>query len=158
APQAAWPTQDWWRAYNDPQLTALIEEGLRNSPTMAEAAARLRAAEAGAESARAAAGPEVGLSGYAVENKLSYNAGIPPAFVPHGYNDFGHIELNFNYELDFWGRNRAAIAAAVSEQRAAEAETAQARLTLSTAIAEAYADLARLSAQRAIAQQSLDVR
>ena len=129
-----------------------------DSPTLAQAQARLRAAQSAQAAASAASSPNLTLSASAVEQKQSYNAGIPPAFVPQGYNDYGRATLNFSYELDFWGRNRAAIAAASSEARAAQAEAAEARLMLSTSIASAYADLARLSAERAIASQSLDVR
>ena len=30
----AWPAQDWWVSYGDPQLTALIEEALKNNPSL----------------------------------------------------------------------------------------------------------------------------
>ena len=42
----AWPETNWWSAYGDSQLTALIEEGLAGAPDLAAAAARLRAARA----------------------------------------------------------------------------------------------------------------
>jgi NodT family efflux transporter outer membrane factor (OMF) lipoprotein len=158
APAASWPADDWWRRYGDAQLTALIEEGLKTSPTLAQAEARLRAAEAISARARADAGPALTLNANAAEQKQSYNAGIPPAFVPQGYNDYGAATLNFNYTFDFWGRNRAAIEAAASLARASQAEAADARLTLSAAIASAYADLARLYAERDIAVRSLNVR
>ncbi|MES1158451.1 MAG: efflux transporter outer membrane subunit [Terricaulis silvestris] len=158
ATSAAWPAQNWWAAYNDPQLTALIEEGLQNSPTLAQTEARLRSAEAGREAASAAAGPTLDLNAGAEEMKQSYNNGFPPQFLPQGYQDYGRVTLDFSYDFDFWGRNRSAIAAATSDARASEAEAAQAQLMLSTAIADAYADLARLTAERAIAAQSLDVR
>jgi NodT family efflux transporter outer membrane factor (OMF) lipoprotein len=158
APAGAWPSDSWWTAYRDPQLTALIEEGLKASPTLAQAQARMRAAQAGADLARGAAGPALDLNLGAQEQKQSYNSGIPAPFVPHGYQDYGRASLDLSYTFDFWGRNRAAIAAAVSAAKASEAEAAEARLTLSTAIAGAYADLARLYAERAIAQKTLDVR
>ncbi|HEY0270432.1 MAG TPA: multidrug transporter, partial [Sphingomonas sp.] len=50
----AWPAADWWRAYGDPQLTALIEEGLKGAPDVAAAAARLRAAQGDRQQAGAA--------------------------------------------------------------------------------------------------------
>ena len=53
-PQAEWPTDTWWTAYNDPQLTLLIEEALAGSPDMATAAARIRKADALAQQAGAA--------------------------------------------------------------------------------------------------------
>src|SRR5580698_7204849 len=44
APQADWPADRWWDAYNDPQLSKLVDEALAGSPTLAQAEARLRAA------------------------------------------------------------------------------------------------------------------
>ena len=155
---AAWPTSDWWSAYGDPQLTTLIAEGLAHSPTLAQAEARLRAANAIRAGRAASAGPSVTLNASVVEQEQSQNAGIPAVFIPSGYEDFGRATLDFSYELDFWGRNRAGIRAATSDARAAAADAAQARLVLSTSIAAAYADLARLYAQREIATRSLDVR
>src|SRR6266853_1345236 len=43
---AAWPADQWWRGYGDPQLDALIAEALAGSPSLEIAAARLRAAQA----------------------------------------------------------------------------------------------------------------
>src|SRR5690349_19395280 len=59
APAADWPATDWWRAYGDPQLDALIAEGLAGSPTIAVAEARLRRAEASVTQARAAELPTI---------------------------------------------------------------------------------------------------
>lgn len=158
ASPAEWPQANWWQGYNDPQLSTLISEALANSPTLAEAEARVRAASADVQGARGNAGPNLTANASAVEQKQSYNFGIPPAFVPQGYNDYGRATLDFNYEFDFWGRNRAAINAAASQARAAQADAAEARLTLSTAVAAAYADFARLNAERAIAARTLEVR
>lgn len=158
APAADWPADAWWAAYGDPQLNALEDEALKGSPTLAAAEARLRRAQALAAQARAADLPQVGLSAQAGESKQSYNNGIPPAFVPRGYNDVGRVALDFSWELDFWGKNRAAIAAATSESKAAQADAAQARLTLSTAIASTYAELSRLYAQRDVAEQAVRLR
>ena len=30
---AAWPADQWWRSYGDPQLDALVDEALAGSPT-----------------------------------------------------------------------------------------------------------------------------
>ena len=53
-----------------------------------------------------------------------------------------------------WGKNRNAVAAATSDARAAAADAAEARLTISTAVAATYADLARLYAERDVAERS----
>ena len=158
AAPAAWPSDRWWQAYGDLQLSGLIDEALRESPTLAEAQARLRAAEARAERAGANRGPLVTGNAEAEMLKQSYNNGIPPEFVPHGWNDAGRVTLNLGYDFDFWGRNRAALAAATSEARAAAADAAASRLVLSTSIASAYAELERLYSERDLAAEAVKVR
>src|SRR5262245_2573122 len=56
---ASWPADAWWRAYGDPQLDALVDEALAGSPDMAQAAARVRSAEALARQAGAARLPSL---------------------------------------------------------------------------------------------------
>ena len=154
----AWPGDGWWRAYGDPQLDRLIEEALATSPDMAVAKARLDAANAKFADARAGLFPSLTANATVGTEKLSYNNGIPAAFVPKGYNSIASGILNFSYEIDFWGKNRAAVAAATSDVRASEADAAQARLILSTSVASAYADLARLFAERDVAVRAAKSR
>lgn len=158
APEAAWPTDAWWKAYGDAQLDSLVDEALSGSPTLAQAEARLRRAQALASQAKAAQLPGVSANGGVERSKQSYNNGIPADFVPQGYNNYGRLSLDFSWELDFWGKNRAAVAAATSEARAAQADAAQARLVLATSIAAAYADLARLYAEHDVAERSVALR
>jgi len=49
--------------------------------------------------------------------------------VPQGYNDYGRLALDFNWELDFWGKNARGRRGS-SEVRAAQADAAEARLML----------------------------
>jgi NodT family efflux transporter outer membrane factor (OMF) lipoprotein len=153
--QGEWPTDHWWTAYGDPQLDGLMGEALAGSPTLAAAQARVRRAEALAAQAHARELPSLAANASAQRTKQSYNLGFPPQFVPQGYNDYGRATLDFSWELDFWGKNRAAVAAAASEARAAQADAAEARLMLSTNVASAYADLARLYAERDVAERSV---
>lgn len=155
---AAWPGANWWAAYGDRQLDALIQEALAGSPDLAAAMARVRRAEAFAQQADAARVPTLDVSAGSTEAKQSYNNGIPPAFVPQGWNDTGNVHGTLGFDLDLWGRNRAAYAAARSDAEAAQLDYQQAALMLSTNIADAYADLARLFAERAVQQTALSVR
>jgi len=158
ASERPWPADSWWTAYGDPELDALIAEGLQGSPDLAVAQARLTKAEAFKAGAEAKTLPSLSAQASVAATKLSYNNGIPPAFTPHGINGAGLLGLDFNYELDFWGKNRSAVAAATSDLQAAEAQVAEARLLLSTGIASAYADLVRLYAERDVAEDALRVR
>lgn len=153
-----WPVEGWWRAWGDAQLDTLIAEGLAGSPDLAAAAARVRAADALARQAGAALLPRLGAEGSAGGVKQSRTMGIPPQFVPDGIQDTGHVAATLSFDLDLWGRNRAALAAATSEAEAARVDAAQARLMLTTGIAAAYADLAAHHEALDVAREALRVR
>lgn len=158
APVSAWPAAGWWHRYGDQQLDRLMEQAMTGSPTLAMAQARLDAAQAMSQVAGAARLPQVSANAVAIEGKQSYDFLTPRAALPQGCNDYGSASIDFSWELDFWGKNRAAVAAAVSEERASAVEVEQARLMLSTAVAQAYAELAHLYASRDIAADALNVR
>jgi len=136
-----WPSDKWWQRYRDPQLDKLVGEAILSSPTLEVAAARVRRAEAMTDQARSADLPQLTLGGSFAEAKASYWNGVPFAGVPKGVNDAAGVRLGLDWNLDFFGRNRAAIAAALSATDASRADAAQARLVLTTAVASAYADL-----------------
>lgn len=156
--QGAWPVEGWWQGFGDPQLDTLIAEGLAGSPDVATAAARVRAAEGLAQQAGAALLPRVGAEGSAGGTQQSQNLGIPPQFVPDGIQDTGHVAATFSFDLDLWGKNRAALAAATSEAEAARVDAAQARLMLTTGIAAAYADLAAYYQALDVAKDAVRIR
>lgn len=152
-----WPKDLWWKAYADPQLNALIQEGLENSPSMAIAESRLRRAQSITKISRAALKPVVSGNAAATMEKHSYNYLTPSSSVPKSWNDYGVASLNFEWEIDFWGKNKSALEAAISAQQASEADMAQARLTLSSSIAHAYGELARLYILRDTAKSAVSM-
>ncbi|MBV9511834.1 MAG: efflux transporter outer membrane subunit, partial [Caulobacteraceae bacterium] len=158
APAIEWPSDHWWTAYGDSQLDQLIEEALAGAPDLAKAQARVRRAEALAEMADSTLGPHLDAVASVAEAKQSYNNGIPSALVPHGWRDIGLVGAGLDWQIDFFGKNHALLAAATSDADAARAEEAEARLTLSTAVAAAYASFARLYADRDAAEEALRVR
>jgi NodT family efflux transporter outer membrane factor (OMF) lipoprotein len=151
----AWPEQKWWTRYGDPQLDRLIDEALTGSPSLAAARARLAQAQATATVAGAAQLPSLKADADVFE---IYAHGFPPGLVPTGYVDAYSGTLNFSYELDLWGKNRAAATAALSEAEAAQLDAAVVAVNLSAAVADAYADLARHYAERDVAELALKVR
>lgn len=155
---ADWPTERWWQGYGDPVLAGLIEEALAGSPDLAVADARLAKARAVAEQAGAALAPQVSASGSAQLVKQSLNDGFPPQFVPKGYQDRGRVGLDIAYALDLAGAGAKRRRAALGEARAVAVEAQAARLSLATAIADRYAQLAMLAADRRLAEQSVSIR
>jgi NodT family efflux transporter outer membrane factor (OMF) lipoprotein len=158
APAGSWVSAAWWNTYGDPQLDALIEEALAGSPSLAIAAARLNRAQAAAQVSGSALKPQISAEASVFEEKQSYNNLSPPAFTPQGWHDYGQAGLAASWELDFFGKNHAALAAATSDMEAARADAAEARLVLSAAVASAYAELARQHAALATQRAALEVR
>jgi NodT family efflux transporter outer membrane factor (OMF) lipoprotein len=149
APAGQWPTDHWWARYGDAQLTGLIDEALAGSPSMDEAEARVRRALANAQQAHARQLPSLDLNASGGAVQQSTNAmPLPPGLLPHEWNDNAQVALGLSFDLDLWGRNRAAMRAALSDADAAAADAAGVRLMLSTAIAAGYAELARYAAVR----------
>ena len=161
APAADWPSDTWWKAYGDPQLDQLIDEALAGSPDLKIAAARVRGAEAMADIAGANLWPTIAAGGGVQETEQSQNVGFPAAFrsfLPHGWHHAAQVSAGLEYELDFFGKNRAALDAAMSSAEAAKAQEAEARLQISTAVAETYAALSQLFTDRQAARDAVRIR
>ena len=160
--QAAWPSPDWWTAYGDSQLTGLIERALRNSPDLKAVQARLIQAQAQTEQASAGLFPSATAKGSIEETGVKLNFPGTPAqieqFLPSNAQPFTQLSASVSYQLDFFGRNHAAVAAASSASRAAGFELAAARLQLSTAVATAYCNLIQAEADNDAAQEAARLR
>src|ERR1700732_2497030 len=151
----AWPEDDWWRAYGDPQLDALMGEALAGSPSLQVAQARLRSAQAEATRASGPRLPATAVDAETTRQRYSANGLYPPPYAGNYFTD-GRVALDFSYDLDFWGRNREVLESARAYVRAAEADRAAARLALTVAVARAYFNLDLQFALLDVAKGSLD--
>ncbi len=157
ARQGAWPAANWWQAFGDPQLDTLVGEALAGNPDLRLAQARLDAARAQAGAAEAATLPRLVSEANASRQRFSEHDLVPPPYAG-SVQSTGRAALDFSWELDFWGKNRSALAAALSRQAAAGAEQAGARLLLASAMAHSYVEFARLLEQREHLNTALALR
>src|SRR5271170_2872831 len=137
---AAWPADGWWHGFADPQLDALVDEALRSNPSLQIAQARLRAAQGQAVAAGAVRLPSAALDAEVTRQRYPQNGLYPPPYAGNYITD-GRVALDFSYEIDFWGRNRALVSAARAGVDAAQADQAAARLALAVAVTRAYIQL-----------------
>jgi NodT family efflux transporter outer membrane factor (OMF) lipoprotein len=153
----AWPDSQWWTRFEDPQLNQLIAEGLAGSPTLRVAEARTGAALAQARVAQSARLPQADAKGSVTRERFPEQSIVPP---PYGgsWDTLSDLQATLSWEIDFWGKNRAAYQQALGEARAAELDTRAARLALSTNIAHAYVQLERAYLQLDVAQATLKQR
>jgi NodT family efflux transporter outer membrane factor (OMF) lipoprotein len=147
----------WWQGFRSPELNDLVQRALSNNPSLKTAQARVRQAQAAAAGARAAELPQVGAEATTTTQRFPEAGLYPP---PYGGNVFtmGTLQGTASWELDFFGRNREALAAALGSARAAEAEAQAARVMLAANVARAYVQLARLEDDRDVAERSLKQR
>lgn len=133
-----WPQKDWWRSYQDPTLDQLIDLGLASAPTLQTAHARFDAARESVRLAGAASGAQVGLASDLNRQRLSDNGVFPPQLLGFHWYNLADLGLQVNYTFDWWGKQRATIAAAVDQAHAAQADRIAAELVLASSIADTY--------------------
>nr|WP_267875665.1 efflux transporter outer membrane subunit [Duganella radicis] len=136
----AWPDERWWEALHDAQLNRLVNTALSDNPSLRAALARMRQAEALAGVAKAATQARVDASASADRELYSAHSTIP-APLAGNYAWKNTATLSGSYDLDWWGRNRDALAAALDDMHMAAAESQMARLTLETSIVRGYVQL-----------------
>lgn len=148
---ADWPKENWWRDLQDPVLDALIEQALIDSPSLQAASARLRRASAIAGETESALWPRINASSSNTRERFSERGLIPPPYAGTTQS-INELQLSGQWEIDFFGKNREALQAALGEVRASEAEQHAARQLLASNVARGYYNLARLLAQRELAE------
>jgi len=150
ADPSAGPELAWWTAYHDADLARWIELGLRDSPDLRIANARLADAEAYFAAVRAGEAPSIGASAQSNAERLSGNGIFPP---PLGgmVGTINDVDLSATLELDLFGRLSARTDAALLAAQAGAFDRDLARVRLAGAIGHAYFELARAQQARRIA-------
>lgn len=153
-----WPSQDWVDQFRDPQLRALVDEAVKDNPNLQVAFARLEASRAMADATRAALYPSVDFEGSLVRQRFSATDLFEGTPLAGSWQNQSRLQFGLSWDLDFWGKNRDALEAALSDDRAMAAESQAARLMLTTSIARSYNRLAALYAQRDVAERAIAQR
>ncbi|MEP6970643.1 MAG: efflux transporter outer membrane subunit, partial [Betaproteobacteria bacterium] len=151
------PAADWWHGLGAPVLDDLVQRALTDAPSLALAQARLARAQAVVAGASAAEGLQVNAGADATRQRFSANSIYPPP-LGGSTRTLANAQVNASWEFDFFGRNRAAIAAAVGAERAAQAEIAAARVLLAANVTQTYLRIGQLFALREVAQRTLQQR
>jgi len=132
---AAVPALDWWRGFRSAELTRFIEEAQTESFDIGAAIGRILQADAQSKIASAPLLPAAAFAGTGARLK---GAGLPER------GDY-RVVLNAAYEMDFWGKNRAASLAA--EENVVVARFDKEVVVLSTIVSVGTAYLQILASQ-----------
>ncbi|MCB4860678.1 efflux transporter outer membrane subunit [Sphingobium sp. PNB] len=149
----------WWTALGDPVLDALESRALAASPGVAVAEARVRQARASLRTERANALPNVNASA------LYVHATVPGVDLGNSEEDssdggdsqslnFYNLGFDASWEVDLWGGRRRGVEAVRAQVEAAQANVADAQVSLTAEIAQAYVNLRDRQQRIALAQQA----
>ena len=151
---ANWPTEKWWEIYQDKQLNALVEQAIKDNPSIKSAAARIDEALAVAGIVQSESTPQVGARASAGRIRYSEQDFIPPPYAGN-YAWSNSAFLSASYELDLFGKQSNNDDAALDNVHASQAEAQQARLALQSLVVHAYIDLSLQYALRDAEQSAL---
>ena len=132
---------NWLSTFDDPQLSALVNEAVQHNPDLRIGAARVEQAAQYVNLARAALYPVINLFG--------------TGGVKSGGGDLSSaiqgIALPVSWELDLWGRLRYGRNAAEETSRSTQADFAYARQSIAAAVARSWFTASETWLQKQIA-------
>jgi NodT family efflux transporter outer membrane factor (OMF) lipoprotein len=152
------PEAEWWRQFEDDELTGLVE-GLAGS-SLALAEARERIVEAYAKRGIVGADSKIQVAanaGYtyaeAGDEAVSFQG--PPAGTSA---DLFSLGAAANWELDLWGRTKRLVEAADADIEAGYADYRSMRVSLSAELTLAYFDLRTLQARLETIKENISLQ
>ncbi len=157
----AWPSEAWWRGFNSPELDALIEAARAQNFDIAAAIARIRQADAAVRIAGAPLLPDATTTASASWQQVGATRGFTG--ISRGGSTTSAVDihnyslgpLNVAYEVDFWGKNRAAMQSAVASAMFSRFDQQVVALTTVTNVANTWFTALDLADRLVVAQRNL---
>jgi NodT family efflux transporter outer membrane factor (OMF) lipoprotein len=153
------PGDGWWRAFGSPALNALVQQALDDSPTLAQARAKLDEAQ---QDYRAQAGgtlwPQVDANLSATRERIDPEAlGFGQLTQGRSFAPFTlySAQVTVSYTLDLFGANRRALEAVAAQVDYQQYELEAARLTVAGNVVTAAIRRASLARQIALTEALL---
>jgi multidrug efflux system outer membrane protein len=124
-----WPDKDWWNRFGSAELSRMVESGQAGNLELAAALARVRQAEAQAR-----------IAGVALLPSVDFGSGADRSLpLRHGSaSSSASAQLQVAYEVDFWGKNKASVAAAAASLQANREDRQTVALTVTSGIVSTY--------------------
>jgi len=153
----------WWETLNDPTLTALVDDALAHNPSIDQAQARIREAMARITQQRSGQLPGVSANGTYIHAEVpgidlggSGNSGGGSQGDGGGSTSlqFYNLGLNVGWEADIFGGGRRGIEQTRRTAEARFADLADAQVSLSAQVAQAYVSLRDVQQRIRLNQQS----
>ncbi|CAN7522022.1 TolC family protein [Phenylobacterium sp. LjRoot225] len=162
APAGAVALDRWWTTFDDPQLTALIDQALVANPDVKSAAARLLEARASRQSSLFQFLPQGDAKGSATRTDTRGGLVIPgieiPGLTSGGATESYSANFDVSWEVDLFGRFLAARKVANADVAAAGFDYVGTRTSLAAQVADAYFQARGLAIQLADARETARIQ
>ena len=129
--QAGIPVEQWWLAFNDEQLTLLMNELFANNLELTQAIARMEQVEAAFRITRSAQSPSLAAGASASRSRQ-------PGLIDDYVGDNHQLSVAAGFELDLWGKLAAQSRAASKDLVASRQDVQTLYLGLSARLADLY--------------------
>jgi NodT family efflux transporter outer membrane factor (OMF) lipoprotein len=154
--KTAWPSTDWWRAFQSTELNDLIDRARQYNDDLLAAMARVYQADAQVRISGAPLLPSVtGTGQFSYTRSGSGRSGVAVSggnyFDTRDYS----LQLGVSYDVDFWGKNRAAYQSSKSLALASRFDQETVALTVVTSVALTYLQMLGAQDRLRVAQQNL---
>ncbi|MDG2531289.1 efflux transporter outer membrane subunit [Caulobacter endophyticus] len=154
ASTAANPEAQWWKAFNDPTLDALVTQALAANLDLKVAVARVDEARALFKDARLDQIPRVTASGGYTDTKQQQPGFSDQRVEVESYR----AGLDAAWEIDLFGRVRRGVQAASAEAGAAQADLRDVQVSIAAEVARNYLELRGAQARLAVARRNLETQ
>lgn len=138
----------WWELFDDPALQTLVDEALKNAPSLQIATSRVEEARSRAMIAKADYWPQVNYGVGAARSK---------DFDPFGNLMTGNrfqAQISVSWEIDLWGKTRRSSEASFAEFLSTVSARRAVLLSLVSEVAANYFELRGLDLQLEVAQRT----
>lgn len=160
-PLGAIELDQWWTAFNDPELTRLVEQALARNPDIRTARSRLdevKAQRTGAILQYLPGGNAVGNGRRTTTEQISGTTANIPGFSTSGTSESYSGNFNVSWEVDPFGRAFAAGKSANAEVATVRFAYEAARASIAAQTADAWFQARGLAIQLADAQETVRIQ
>ncbi|MDR1498492.1 MAG: TolC family protein [Puniceicoccales bacterium] len=148
----------WWARFNDPALENIINAALLNSPDLRAMLSRIEEARARRGAERSNLLPTVNAGVEARQNYQRTHRTTDGSPHTTTSGDLYSAGLNASWEVDLFGKYRAAAAATHAEFLQSEENYRAAQISLVTEIAETYVAMRSAEVRREVAERGVETR
>lgn len=155
--KAEWPSAEWWRRFGSPRLDGLMGQASQGNFDIAVAMAKVRQADAQVAIMGAPLLPSLSASSGASRARasMSNSSSSSTKVLKATHSTSTNFLLNASYEIDFWGKNAAALDAAEAAAQGSRFDQQTVMLTAQSSVATTYFDILGLQERLRVARQNI---